>query len=496
MDLIISSILTVVQPLNLLLIFCGVFIGIMFGAVPGLTATLAIALLSPLTFNMEPIPAMLLLLGIFAGGMYGGSITAITIRAPGAPANAATMADGYALTQKGMGGKAIGISCIAGATGGIISNIVMIFFAPLLAKFALMFTPAEYFAVAIFGLTAVFAVSGKSLAKGALAAVLGLLFATVGYDPILPLPRFHFGFISLTKGLPFLPAVIGLFAFAEVFRLITTSENNEEVSIIKVGKVLPSLQEVKNTFKFMLRGGMLGTMIGILPGAGGTIAAYVAYGDAKRASKNPDLLGHGSLEGIAAPEAGNNAVSGGAMIPMLTLGIPGDSVTAVLLGALIIQGIQPGPLLFSESPEIVYPVFAGMILSNIALIIIGLLVVKPISFIATVKKPLLASFLLIFGIVGAFASSGSMFDVGVAIVFGLIGFVMTKYDFPVAPTVLAMILGPLIENSLRQALIISNGSLAIFITRPISAVFLALSAIAVFTALYRQYVKSKVVVGA
>lgn len=471
---VLQAIITVLQPLNFLLVALGVLIGIIFGAVPGLTATLAIALLSPLTFNMDPIPAMVLLLGIFAGGMYGGSITAITIRAPGAPANAATMEDGYALTQKGLGGKAIGISCVAGAVGGTISCIIMIFFSPILAKFALMFTPVEYFSVAIFGLTAVFAVSGKSLTKGAFAAVLGLLFATVGYDPILPFPRFYFGFLQLTRGLPFLPAVIGLFAFAEVFRLII-SKDDEEKKANTVGKVLPSFKEIKDTFRFMVRGGLLGSLIGILPGAGGTIAAYVAYGDAKRSSKHPELLGKGSLEGIAAPEAGNNAVTGGAMIPMLTLGIPGDSVTAVLLGALVIQGIQPGPMLFKNNLDIVYPIFASMILSNICLIIIGLLVVKPISFIATVKKPLLASFLLVFGVVGTYAASGSMFDVGVALAFGILGFFMERYGFPVAPTVLAMILGPLVENSLRQALIISQNSYAIFFTRPISAVFLLIA---------------------
>lgn len=479
------AISVVMQPANFLLVAMGVFIGIVFGAVPGLTATLAIALLSPLTFNMEPIPAMVLLLGIFAGGMYGGSITAITIRAPGAPANAATMQDGYALTQKGLGGKAIGISCIAGATGGLISCVIMIFFSPILARFALMFTPVEYLAVAIFGLTAVFAVSGKSLTKGAFAAILGLLFATVGYDPIFPFPRFNFGFLPLTRGLPFLPAVIGLFAFAEVFRLILSKD--EEACIAPVGKVLPTLADIKGTFKMMVRGGLWGTMIGILPGAGGTIAAYVAYGDAKRSSKHPELLGKGSLEGIAAPEAGNNAVTGGAMIPMLTLGIPGDSVTAVLLGALVIQGIQPGPMLFRDNIDIVYPIFASMILSNLVLIVIGLLVVKPITFIATVKKPLLASFLLIFGVVGTFAASGSLFDVGVALVFGVLGFFMERYGFPVAPTVLAMILGPLIENSYRQSLIISKGSYWIFLTRPISAVFLLIALGTAVVMIYRNW---------
>lgn len=488
MDTVLGAILIVMQPLNFILVVFGVLIGIVFGAVPGLTATLAIALLSPLTLNMDPIPAMILLLGIFAGGMFGGSITAFTIHTPGAPANTACMEDGYILNQKGLGGKAIGISCFAGAIGGMISCFIMIFFSPILAKFALMFTPVEYFAVAIFGLTTVFAVSGKSLIKGSFAAILGLLFATVGYDPILPYPRFTFGFIQLTKGLPFLPAVIGLFAFAEVFRLIISKdEESERVNIL--GRIMPSLKEIRDVLKFMIRGGFLGTLIGILPGAGGTIAAYVAYGDAQRSSKHPEVFGKGSFEAIASAEAGNNAVSGGAMIPMLTLGIPGDSVTAVLLGALIIQGIQPGPMLFRNHLDIVYPIFASMILSNFCLIVVGFLIIKPISFLASIKKPLLASFLLAFGVVGTYTASGSIFEVWVALGFGILGFLMGLYDFPVAPTVLAMILGPLIENSLRQSLMISQNNYMIFFTRPISAVFLTATIIIIIATIIRKNIR-------
>jgi putative tricarboxylic transport membrane protein len=492
MDVVLNAVAVVLQPSNILLVMLGVFIGILFGAIPGLTATLAIALLSPLTFSMEPVPALIMLLGIFAGGMYGGSITAITLRTPGAPANAATVADGYALTQQGKGGVAVGISCVSGATGGLISCTIMIFFAPILAKFALLFSAPEYFSVALFGLTAVFSVSGSSLLKGLFAALLGLLFATTGYDPILPIPRFHFGYLELSKGLPFLPAVIGLFAFAEVFRLITKYLSEEQYDIVKIGRVFPKLDELRQIWRFMIRGGFWGTLIGILPGAGGTIAAYVAYGDARRASKHPEKFGQGSLEGIAAPEAGNNAVTGGAVIPMLTLGIPGDSVTAILLGALTIQGLQPGPLLFTQHTDIVYPLFAGMVLSNFFLIIIGLLVVKPFSQIATIPKPLLISFLTVFGVMGAYASSGGIFDVWVALLFGVLGFFMERFCFPVAPVVLGMILGPLVENSLRQSLLISDGNPMIFFSRPISCAFLLLSVLVVVYIAYSRIRKEKV----
>lgn len=493
MELVLQALYTIFQPVNFGLTLLGVLIGTLFGAIPGLTATLAIALLSPLTFNMEPISSMLLLLGIYAGGMYGGSITAITIRAPGAPANAAVVDDGYALTMQGKGGLAIGISNVAGVVGGLMSCIAMIFLSPLLAKFALLFGPAEYFAVTIFGLTAVFAVSGDSFIKGLFSALLGLLFATVGYDPILPFARFNFGVPALSRGLSFLPAVIGMFAFAEVIRLVIEYKGEEAQEIIKVDRVWPTLQEMRESMRFMLRGGILGVLIGILPGAGGTIASYVAYGDVQRNTKHPELIGKGSLEAIAGPESANNAVSGGAMIPMLTLGIPGDSVTAVLLGAMMIQGIQPGPLLFKQHLDIVYPIFAGMILSNIALLIIGMIVIKPISQIATIKKPLLISFLMIFGVIGSFASSGSLFDVLIAMGFGVLGFFMDRFNFPVAPTVLAMILGPLLENSLRQAMITSNGDISIFFTRPISVFFLLIALMTSASMIIRERKKAKAI---
>ncbi len=490
MELVFNAIITIFQPINFSLTLLGVLIGTLFGAIPGLTATLAIALLSPLTFNMDPISSMLLLLGIYAGGMYGGSITAITIRAPGAPANAAVVDDGYALTLQGKGGVAIGISNVAGVVGGLFSCIAMIFLSPLLAKFALMFGPAEYFSVTLFGLTAVFAVSGKSFIKGVFSALLGLLLATVGYDPILPFSRFNFGIAPLSRGLSFLPAVIGMFAFAEVIRLVLEYKE-EEQQMVKVDRVVPNLQEFKESFRFMIRGGIIGVLIGILPGAGGTIASYVSYGDVRRNARHPELVGKGSLEAIAGPESANNAVSGGAMIPMLTLGIPGDSVTAVLLGAMMIQGIQPGPLLFKQHLDVVYPIFAGMILSNVSLLFIGMLVVKPISRIALIKKPLLISFLMIFGVIGSFASSNSIFDVLVAICFGVLGFFMDRFDFPIAPTVLAMILGPLLENSLRQAMITSNGSPLIFFTKPISVVFLAIALITSLSMIYRERKQAK-----
>ncbi len=490
MDAVLNALVVVFQPMNFALMILGVIIGIIFGAIPGLTATLAIALLIPITFTMSPIPALLLLLGIYNGGMFGGSITAITIRTPGTPAAAVTVLDGYPMAQRGQAGLAIGTACIASTFGGLMSALIMIVLAPLLAKAALAFSPVEYFSVGVFGLTAVFAISGKNLLKGALATLFGLLLSSIGLDPILPIPRFTFGEIELSGGIPFLPAVIGLFALAEVFRLVGAKEKDIIIHT-DVGNVLPSWKDFKKIIRASVKGSLIGTWIGILPGAGGTIASYVSYGEARRSSKNPELYGTGIIEGIAAAESANNGVTGGAMIPMLTLGIPGDAVTAVLLGALTIQGLQPGPMLFQEHVDIVYPVFAGMLLSNFIMLLLGLVMVKPVSYIARIKKQHLVPIVAIFSVIGAFAESGSLLMVAFAIAFGIIGYLMEKYEFPVAPLILSLILGPMIENALRQSLIMSQGSWGIFVTRPISAGLLLIALATVITMLRRQLCLNK-----
>ncbi len=482
---VLNAIAVIFQPMNLLLITCGMALGIVFGAVPGLTATLAIALLVPFTFNMDPVPALVLLISIFNGGMYGSSITAITIRTPGAPASAVTVLDGYELAKQGKAGLAIGISCIAGTIGGLMSAAIMIFLSPPLARAALAFSAPEYFAVGVFGLTAVLAVSGQNLVKGILAALFGLLISTIGLDPVFPFPRFTMGVDGLTAGIRFLPAVIGVFAVAEAFRLIEQKEVAKKTDL-NIGRVLPTWTELRCTLKETFRGGIIGTLIGILPGAGGTIAAYVSYAESKRASKNPEKYGTGCLEGVASPESANNALTGGAMIPMLTLGIPGDSVTAVLLAALMVQGLQPGPLLFRDHRDVIYPIFAALILSNLVMLVMGLLVIKPVSLIANVPPKVLVPVIAVFGLVGGFAESGDVNDIYLAVVFGIIGYLMEKYGFPVAPLVLALILGPMIEYSFRQSLILSAGDWTTFFTRPIS-LGLLLAGVGIAAALvYRQ----------
>lgn len=473
------------EPTNIIMNIVGMFVGILFGAIPGLTATVAISLLIPFTVGLPPIPAMILLLSIYAGGMYGGSITAITIRTPGAPANAVTALDGYQLALKGRAGMAVSISLIAGTIGGLFSCVVMMFLSPPLASIALMFGPAEYFMVAMFGLSAIFAISGKSFIKGMMAGMLGLIFATVGVDEILPITRFTLGMDALKGGIPFLPAVVGLFAVSEVFRLIEKGEVATEITA-KIETVLPPWREFVGTLKETFRGSVIGTLVGVLPGAGGTIAAFLAYGETKRASKHPETFGTGEIEGVASPEAANNAVTGGAMIPMMTLGIPGDAVTAVLMAALIAQGLQPGPFLFRDHMDFVYPVLASMVVSNVIMLIMGLALLPVTSYLAYVKKDLLVPVVAVFGFLGSFAMSGSLAYVMIALFFGILGYILERYEFPVAPLCLAMILGPIAENSLRQSMIMSQGNISIFFTRPISLFLLLLTIVSIVVLVMRR----------
>jgi len=481
----IYSLSVIFQPVNILLNIVGMFIGILFGALPGLTATLAIALLVPFTFGLPPIPSMILLLSIYNGGMYGGSITAVTIRTPGAPANAVTVLDGYQLALQGKAGIAISISLIAGTIGGLFSCLVMIFLSPPLSRIALKFSPVEYFSVALFGLSAIFAISGRSLLKGTMAGILGLILCTVGMDEILPIPRFTMGVRDLQTGIPFLPAVIGLFALSEAFRVIEKGEVLTEITA-KIGRILPTWKEFTGTIKETIRGSIIGTWIGMLPGAGGAIAAFMAYGESRRASRHPERFGKGELNGVASPEAANNAVTGGAMIPMMTLGIPGDTVTAVLMSALIIQGLQPGPFLFRDHMDVVYPIFSAMILSNLIMLLMGFVLLPLTSHLAYVKKDVLVPIIAILGILGSFTISGSLFYVGIAVFFGILGYILERYDFPVAPVCLSLILGPIAENSLRQSMIMSRGDVTIFFTRPISLILIILTILSVGILIYRQ----------
>lgn len=475
----------VLQPDVLLFILIGVTGGILIGSLPGLTATMGVALLVPFTFGLEVTRSLGMLIGIFCGGMYGGSISSILIRTPGTPAAAATLIDGYPMGQNGEADRALSMALFASFTGGIFGALMMSFLSPQLSKFALKFGSPEYFSLAIFGLSVIISISGKSIVKGIMSGLFGLLLATVGFDPISGYPRYTFGFVELFEGPAFIPTLIGLFAVSEIFLGIEKLVEIKKIDF-KIKRLFPSLSDLKASWLVILKSSIIGTFIGAIPGAGGDIAAFVSYGEAKRSSKHPEKFGKGVIEGIAAPESANNACSGGAMIPLLSLGVPGDAVTAVLLGAFIIQGLQPGPLLYKEHLDVVYNIFAAMITANILMLFVGLLGVGLFSRIITINKKILLPVILILSLVGSYAMRNNLFDVFLTAGFGVIGYIMQRYGFPLSPILLALILGPMAESHLRRTLVITGGNPIIILTRPISIAMLILAVLSLVTSMINQ----------
>lgn len=490
MDMLLTGLNEVFTFSTIMVLLISVPIGIFVGSLPGLTATMGVALLLPVTFGLSPVPAILLLIGVYFGAIYGGSISAILLRTPGTPAAAATTLDGYPLAQQGMAKKALTVSTLSSAIGGFISVIILILLAPELAKVALKFGPPEVFALAVFGLSIVSSIAGKSMVKGLAVGVVGLIIATIGLDPVSGYPRFTFGSVRLMGGIEFLPVMIGLFAAAEVYRIIEGITIKEQVTTT-FNKVNLTLREFRGILLTILRSTGIGTFIGMIPGAGGDICAFVAYNETKRVSKNKDEFGKGSLKGIAAPEAANNASTGGAQIPLLTLGIPGDAVTAVLLGAFMVQGLQPGPMLFQESGEIVYALFIGMLIANLLIIVYGLLGIRLFMKVLHIPKAVLVPIILVFSIVGSYALGNNFFDVWVMFISGVIGYFMLRYDYPAAPIILAMILGPMAESNLRRSLVLSQGSYEIFLTRPITLIFLSVAVLTLCTPIIKAMLMEK-----
>ncbi|SDP79882.1 tripartite tricarboxylate transporter permease [Desulforhopalus singaporensis] len=460
---------------SILAISAGVLAGITVGALPGLTATMTIAILTPVTFSLAPDIGIALLLGVFVGGIYGGSITAILINTPGTPASIATTFDGYPMTKMGKAGQALYMALFSSVGGGLISGVVLICIAPQLAKIALQFGPPEYFGLTVFGISIISSVSGQMLIKGLIAGVIGILLSTVGMDGITGVPRFTFGSTAMLSGFNLIPILIGVFAVSEVFYQIINPVLKKDDFEGKISGVYIKLKEMKQYLFTIIRSGLIGTFIGVVPGTGGGIAAFVSYAEAKRASKNPESYGKGDADGVAAAESANNATTGGALVPMLTLGIPGDPVTAVLIGAFMIQGLQPGPLLFQENASTVYALFAGLLLANIILFILGVIGLRYFAKVANIPQQVLGPIVLLLCFVGSYAVANSMVDVAAMLVMGIIGFFMKQYGFPGAPLVIGMILGPMVEKALRQSLTLSNGEWSIFIYSPICAAFLALT---------------------
>ncbi len=477
----------------LLMTLLGAAGGILLGAVPGMTATMGVALLIPFSFGMELIPSIGLLLGIYCGGMYGGSISAILIHAPGTPAAAATLLDGYPMCQKGEAGKALSIAMFSSFVGGVIGALVMTFLSPVIADMAMSFGPGEMFMLAVFGLSVIVAISGKSIAKGLVSAFFGMLMCTVGLDPTNGIPRFiTYSDTGLLEGFQFIPTLIGLFAVAEVIagvERIINGEEKQERSNEKITNVLPDLKTIRQIWPNILSGGLIGTFIGAIPGAGGDIAVFVSYGFNKSVSKHPELWGTGIPNGVASTESANNGCSGGAMIPLLSLGVPGDSVTAILLGAFIMKGIQPGPMMYISELTTVYKVFAALMLANLAMLIVGCAGVRFFAKIVSVEKKMLYPIILVVSLLGAFSINKNVFDVGVCVVFGIIGWLMNKYEFPLSPILLALILGPMCEKNFVRFMNIQKGNFFAITSSPIAMVFLA---VAIGTILFSIYNQNKI----
>lgn len=483
---------TAVQPGYLLVTAIGTVLGIVFGALPGLSGTMGIAILLPITYSMDPIAALLLMVSIFCGSLYGGSISAILIATPGTPAAAATIFDGYPMTKQGRASEALVEAALSSFWGGIISLVAMFTMAPAIAKFSLKFGPIENFMIAIFGLTIIASIASKNMLKGLISGLVGLLMSCVGMDTFVGHARYTFGIAYLQTGIQLIVALIGLFSIPQVLSLVT-GNNVAIVDKEMIRNLKPAKLGLKDLCRYpltYLRSGILGTIVGIIPGAGGSIAAFLGYNEAKRASKTPELFGTGLREGVGASESANNAVSGGAMIPLLTLGIPGSTACAVMLGGMMVHGLIPGNDLFTIQAHVVYPVMAGMFFSNLAFTIIGVTCAKYFAFIARTPIYLLAPIIVVFCAVGAFAISNNMVDVYVMILFGVIGFFLTHFNFDVTPVVLGLILGTIAEGGLGREILISRSLLGAgksLMTSPICVVLLVISVISVAAPLIREY---------
>ena len=480
----------------ILMTFIGAAGGVLLGAIPGMTATMGVALLIPFSFGMDLIPSVGLLLGIYCGGMYGGSISAILIHAPGTPAAAATLLDGYPMAQRGEAGKALSMAMFASFCGGVIGALIMTFMSPLVAKVAMEFTSAEMLMLAVFGLSVIISISGKSIAKGLISAFFGMLLCTIGVDPTYSKQRFVFGLKPLKGGLSFIPVLIGLFAIAEVIagveRIIAGRESAQQKSTEKITNVLPDGKTIGKTWHNILSGGIIGTFIGAIPGAGGDIAVFVSYAFNKGLSKHPEKWGTGIPNGVASTESANNGCSGGAMIPLLSLGVPGDSVTAILLGAFIMKGIQPGPMMYVTELPTVYKVFAALMLANLCMLVVGCAGVRIFAKIVSLEKKILYPIILIISLLGAFSINKNAFDVGVCVVFGVIGWLMNKYEFPLSPILLALILGPMCESNFTRFMDLNNGNFGAIVKYPIAIGFFVVAVgVIIFSLINQRKINAK-----
>lgn len=485
MQVVASALMMVLSPMGLLVNVAGVVLGIIFGAMPGLNGVVGVALLLPLTYGMLPEFGLIMLSGLYMGSTYGGSISAVLLNCPGTGEAACTAIEGHAMAEKGRAKEALSLSVLASGFGGLFGVVVMMLFTPILTKLALKFGPAELFLVCVAGLAIVGSLMGKSLPKGFFSVGVGLLLAIVGMDNMSTNYRFTFGNYHLQAGLSLIPISVGLFAISEMLALSTNYNDAEGVSTQKDAfRVWDGIHELFQHRSLLTKSAVIGTLIGVLPGTGGAIASFIAYGVARQSSKCASLFGQGNPEGIIAPECANNAAVGGSFVPLLSLGIPGSATSAIIFGALTIHGLIPGPKLMTEHADVVYALMMGLFLSTLLMVVFGLLGGKGFARILRLKTKYIVPAVLAFSLFGAYSARNSMFDVLIAVVFGLVGLLFKRNQIPVAPAVLGLILGGMAEQNLRQAMVIARakqvGLLQFILFRPTSVVILIIIALLVY----------------
>ncbi|RSL32183.1 C4-dicarboxylate ABC transporter permease [Salibacterium salarium] len=487
-DSLLGGLSTVLQPMNFLILMSAVLIGFLGGALPGISGVIMVVILLPVTYGMDPTSAFMLLTAIYGATVFSGLITAILYRAPGTPEAVMTSFDGYPMTKKGEAGKALGIGVFSSVTGGVIGTVALIIFTPLLAAVALKFSSPEYFALAVLGLTVVASLGGKLL-LGLIGAAIGLFIATIGIDPLTGTERFTLGSLNLAGGIRLIPVIVGLFAISEVLKRSISSETHHKIEKVKMSIFdFGLLKKLRGTLS---RSSILGVAIGILPGIGASTAAMVSYSETVRWSKEPEKFGKGAPEGVAAPEAANNAAAMGALVPLFALGIPGSGTTAIILGAFIMHGLQPGPTFIANNSELIYAVFVALLFVNILILIFSKPFIALVSKLLNIPYASLAPIIIICCVVGTYSVRNSMFDVWLMLGFGVLGFLLEKIDFPLVAIILGLVLGPIAESEFRRSLEMSQGDFAVFLSRPISASLLSVALVLLVFSIVNPLLKKR-----
>ena len=494
---ILAGLQTLLSLESIIALIAGTVGGMVIGALPGFSAAMGVSLLIPITYGMGPVAALSMLVAMYTSAIYGGSITAILCHTPGTPASAATAIDGFQLTKQGRGMEAMGVATLGSAVGGTVSAIAMLLIAPALGAFSLKFSVLEYFLLSVFGLTVIASLAGDSVIKGLFSGILGLALGCVGLDAISGFPRMTLGVIQLEDGINFVPALIGLFSISQVMSLAWDVYHGKKGSVIedeenlRKSRALPPFKETKTLFPTMARCSIVGTIVGIVPAAGAGVSSWICYSMGKKFSKHPEKFGHGALEGVASCETGNNAATGGALIPLITLGLPGSSVAAILLGGMMIHGLTPGAAMFTKHANTTYAIMIGFLIANILMGIVGLFAARYIAHVSAVPMGYLGPVITALCFLGTFAIRNNLFDVGVMVVFGLLGFLLKRCGFAAPPMILGMVLSDICENNWRRAVILANakgGMLSYFLSRPISIVLALLIVVSLFSPMMMSYV--------